>query len=317
MRALVTLLKKDNTREKLLTYDWPEPANPKPTEVKTQTLFTGVTNGTERNHLVGGNYARSQEELHIGPGYQNIGQIIEVGSDVRNLKVGDLLYMSQDHLEYCLENTDGLHLKLPSEVDLKQAALFGVSSVAMRCCRNADLRMGKRCLIVGAGLVGQMVAQIANVMGACVTICDINQDRLEIARQIGAAEQAVDVSGDSWDRNIKEATYQVVIDVAGVVGMEDKLIRATARRGTVLFIAGRFKVEYNFNLGQGRDITIKQNGHFDNDDIANLCRLVTRGLVQINPLIQDVLPINQADQFYRTLRDSPAELFGTVFDWRE
>ena len=59
-----------------------------------------------------------------------------------------------------------LHIKLPDEIDQKEAALFGLTSVAMRSCRNADLHMGDRLLIVGAGILGQMAAQIAAVITA-------------------------------------------------------------------------------------------------------------------------------------------------------
>ena len=60
---------------------------------------------------------------------------------------------------------------------------------------------------------------------------------------------------------------------------------------------------------------IKQNSHFDNDDLANLCRLVARGMVKIEPLVQDIVPVSHAQHIYDTLRDEPSKLFGTIFDW--
>ena len=68
-----------------------------------------------------------------------------------------------------------------------------------------------------------------------------------------------------------------------VSGMEEKLIVAAQMRGTVLFVAGRFKVEYPFNLGHRREITVKQNSHFERSDLDNLCRLVRRGMVRLAP----------------------------------
>jgi len=315
MRALVTRLRSDRTREKVLVTDWKKPEGPGQFEVLTQTVYSGVTNGTERNDLVGGNYAHKDEELPSGWGYQNVGRVIEVGQGVKSLKIGDILYMSQDHIEYCVEKEDGLHIKLPPEVEPKHAALFGMSSVAMRSCRNANIGMGSRFLIVGAGFIGQMAAQIANTMGTRVTICDIDDSRLKIARKIGAVEEALDVSGDNWGRLIKDRAYDSVLDVAGVKGMEDKLISAAKDRGTVLFIAGRFKVEYTFNNAQFHEINIKQNSHFSNDDLANVCRLTAREILLLEPLIQDVVPVADAKRIYDTLRDTPNKLFGTVFNW--
>ena len=315
MRALVTRLKHDKTREKVLVTDWRKPEGPGEIEVLTQTVYSGVTNGTERNDLMRGNYSHKDDELPSGWGYQNVGRVIEVGSGVKSLKVGDLLYMSHDHMEYCVEKEDGLHIVLPPEVEPKYAALFGMASVAMRSCRNANIGMGSRFLIVGAGFIGQVAAQIANVMGTCVTICDIDDSRLEIARKIGAVEEAFNVSGDNWGRLIKDRAYDSVLDVAGVKGMEDDLISATKDRGTVLFIAGRFKVEYTFNNAQFHEINIKQNSHFSNDDLANVCRLTARKILRIEPLIQDVVPVTEAKKIYDMLRDTPNKLLGTVFKW--
>ena len=241
--------------------------------------------------------------------------MIETGPDVAELAVGDLLYINADHMEYVVAREDGLLIKLPEDVDPRHAALFGMSGVAMRSCRHADLRMGERVLVVGQGFIGQMAAQIANVMGARVSVCEIDPRRLGLARRIGAAEEVFDVAGDGWEKHVADGTFDAVIDVAGVEGMEDQLIRALKSRGRLLLIAGRFDVEYTFNLGQAHEITIRQNTGYDRDDLANLCRLIRRGLVDIAPLLQDVVPVMDASRIYDTLRDDPHELSGTVFVW--
>ena len=316
MRSLSIQGLPDKRRQKVLVHDWPQPEGPTGNEVKTETIYSGITNGTERNQLIGGNYAPKDEQLPTGGnGYQNVGRVIEVGPDVNELQIGDVLYMSAIHAEYVVIAEDDLLIKLPDSVDRTEAALFGMTSVAMRTCRNTELKMGERVLIVGAGIIGQVAAQIAAVMGARATLCDINPNRLELAKEIGAAETVLDVSGDGWEKGIADGTFDAVIDFAGVPGMEDQLIRAVRRRGRVIFIAGRGKVTYTFNLGQGQEIQLKQNSHFDRDDLQNLCRLVDRGLVKIAPLIRDVVPVDEAKRIYDTLRDDPTELLGTVFVW--
>jgi 2-desacetyl-2-hydroxyethyl bacteriochlorophyllide A dehydrogenase len=309
MRALVTRLLPDKRREKVLVEDWPEPPDPVSNQIKTETVYSGITNGTERNDLLGGNYAHPDEALPAGWGYQNVGRVTAVGPEAATLRIGDLAYLSADHMEYVVMPENGLVVKLPDGVDPQHAAVFGMASVAMRTCRNADLRMGERVLVVGAGCVGQFAAQIARVMGARVTICEVDARRREIAQGIGAAEEVV--GPENWT----EAAFDAVIDFAGVPGMEDQLIGAARPRGRVLFIAGRSRVEYTFNLGQGREITIKQNSHFDRSDLENLTRLVAQGLVKIGPVIRDVVPVAEAKAIYDTLRDRPSELLGTVFVW--
>ena len=323
MRALVTRLLPDRRREKVLVDTWPEPPAAVGNQIRTRTLFSGITNGTERNDLVGGNYATPDDALPRGWGYQNVGRVAATGPDCRDLKVGDIVYMSQDHTEFCVMPEDGLLVKLPPEVEPRHAALFGMASVAMHSCRHAELRMGQRFLVVGGGFIGQLAAQIANVMGARVTLVDVDENRLRIAREVGACEDVFSVAGDGWAKHIgewdsawcPEGRFDAVLDVAGVPGMEDRLLGAARTRGTVLFIAGRGPVHYTFNRGQCREITIRQNSHFDRFELHELCRLVARGLVRIGPFIQDVVPPAAAKRIYDTLRDAPSQLFGTVFDW--
>ena len=315
MRALVTRVRPDKQREQVLVEDWPEPERPIGNEVKTQTIYSGITNGTEHNELIRGNYASADERLPSSMGYQIVGRVVEAGPDATELRVGDVLYMSVPHEEFAVKPEDSLLIKLPSDVDPQHAALFGMASVAMHTCRNADLRVGERVLVVGLGSIGQLASQIANVMGARVTACDVEPRRLELGRDIGAAEEVFDSSGDGWARHVGDGTYDAVIDFAGIPGMEDQLITAVRKRGRVLPIAGRFNVSYSFNLGQGHEVTIKQNSHFNRDDLANLCRLVQRGMVRIGPLIRDVVSVNEAARIYDTLRDRPSELLGTVFVW--
>jgi 2-desacetyl-2-hydroxyethyl bacteriochlorophyllide A dehydrogenase len=315
MRALVTRLLPDRRREKVLVTDSPDPPAPVGNQVRTQTVYSGVTNGTERNDLLGGNYAHADEDLPAGWGYQNVGRVIERGPDVRHIEVGDLLYMSADHVEYVVIPEDGLLAKLPPSVEPKQAALFGMASVAMHTCANAGLGVGDKALVVGMGCIGQIAAQIASIQGAWVTGCDVDAHRIDVARIIGAAEDVYEVSGEGWKTHIPDNHFDVVMDLAGVPGMEDRLIAAARHRGQVLFVAGRDKVSYTFNNGQGHEIVIKQNSHFTREDLANVCRLVGRGMVKIEPLIQDVAPVAEADRVYATLRDRPGKLLGTVFEW--
>ncbi|MBD3174527.1 MAG: zinc-binding dehydrogenase [Armatimonadia bacterium] len=315
MKALVTHLRDDGSREKLLVDNWEDPPPIAGDLIKTKTLYSGITNGTERNDLMGGNYAKPDEMLPATWGYQNVGEVVEVGPDVTKVAVGDVVYSSADHTEYAVFPQEWLYVKLPPTVDPTHAALFGMASVAMRTCRHADIRMGERVLVVGAGFIGQLAAQIAANMGGRAAICDLDPGRLTKAMEIGAAEEAIDVSGDAWDDRVPEAAFQVVIDVAGAPGLEDKMIRAAGHRGRIMLIAGRFEVKYTFNEGQGREITFKQNSHFDVTDLENLCRLVATERIVIGPLLRDVLPLDRAKETYDTLRDEPAKLGGTVFEW--
>ncbi|MCE2401932.1 zinc-binding dehydrogenase [Candidatus Poribacteria bacterium] len=315
MKAIVIKLLPDKRREKTVVTDWKVPAPPERNEVLCEAVFTGLTNGTERNQLIGGNYAPSDENLPCGGGYQNVGRVIETGPDVTQLKVGDLIYASVDHVERWTIAENGLLLKLPDDVDPAEAALFGISGVAMHCCRRIDPRIGERVLIVGQGCIGIFAAQIAYAMGARVSVCDIDESRLEQMHQLGIAENVFNTSGDGWKAQIADGGFDAVMDFAGAPDMVTPMIQACKTRGRLLLVAGRFDVNYTFNVGQFKEISILHCSHFTKDDLENLCRFLRQGSIKIAPLIRHKVNLTEAPQIYRWLRDEPMRLLGTVFEW--
>ena len=68
MHALVTRLTgdTDKPREKVLTEAWPETESPVHNQVRIRTQYPGITNGTERNALIGCNYAHPDDTLLTG-----------------------------------------------------------------------------------------------------------------------------------------------------------------------------------------------------------------------------------------------------------
>ncbi len=320
MRALLMQLMADGQREKLLM-DLPDLAPLKGNQVRTQTLVSGVTNGTEKNNLLRGNYSMPDEALPAGYGYQNVGRVTEVGPDVEKLAVGDVLFMSDDHNEFLNYDEDGLLIKLPDTIDITHASLFGVAGVAMHDVRRAETKLGDRVLVVGAGLIGQFTAQAARASGAHVTIVDLDQHRLDLALECGA-NAAIQITGDETWNTIREAgPFDIVFEDSGAdvlrkiigVGWGDGMIK---HRGKVVVIAGRDDVAYTFNAGQGMEVAILQASHFDNSDLVEVMRLVEAGTIRIGPLIQEVVKPDEAKRVYDALRDNSNSLMGTVFDWQ-
>lgn len=325
MRAFVTRKTNDGRREKRMVFDANPPSAPGFGEAAVETMFTGLTNGTERNDLIGGNYSTPDEKLPAGMGYQNVGKVIEIGLGVTNVSVGDIVFsgtwLTSDHAERVtvpVQNCQrfAAFIKVPDGVKPSDAALFGVASVAVRACAAAAIQKGDRVLIVGLGVLGQIAAQVANDMGGVVTACDVNPERLAMARSIGAAGQILDTSGDGWKNQIHSESFDKVMDFAGVKGMEDKFLDAVRVGGTAAFIAGRQRVDYEFNLGQFKEITIRQIAHFDNADLERVAQMVAAGTVRIEPLIDKVVPAGECGEIYDLLRDAPDKLLGCVFDWR-
>jgi 2-desacetyl-2-hydroxyethyl bacteriochlorophyllide A dehydrogenase len=293
-----------------------------PGTVLCKTIYTGLTNGTERNGLVGGNYGTAWPAY---PGYQNVGRIVSAGDGVEEFSVGDIVF-SGDHLKHmeyfkAPAQKDDLLIKLPETVNPKQAALFGMAGVAMHDVRSACVRLGEKVLVIGAGPVGQFTAQLARLSGAIVTICDLNEKRLVIASEIGTHKTiTVTPEPQSWEAIKRDGPYDVVIEDSGApildtvfgIGWNQGILKQNSR---VVMVAGRHRVDYHFNAGQSYELTVVHVSHFVHDDLQQVCRFTAEGLLKIDPIIQDEVKIDQAVAIYDKLRDNPTDLFGVVFDW--
>ncbi len=291
-----------------------------------KTLYSGLTNGTERNVLVGGNYGKSWPNRS---GYQVVGRVLEVGFGVEGFEVGDTVYSGEHcgHVEYFKvpEVTGGnimrkLIIKLPATIEKKEAALFGMASVALHDVRRAGTKLGDKVLVVGAGPVGQFTAQAAQAAGAIVSICDIDEKRLEKAQELGIASRFKSETDEDWVKIKDHGPYEIIFEDSGAA-LLDRIIGIDRQRGVlkkqgkVIIVAGRTDVGYDFNAGQFSEIEINHASHFEFDDLVQVVRLVEAGVIKVGPVIQEVVPIHKAVQIYDRLRDAPGSLLGTVFSW--
>jgi len=293
-----------------------------------KTIYSGVTNGTERNVLMGGNYGGKWPNRC---GYQNVGRVIEAPRSVKAYTKGDLIFsgMFNQHVEYFSVNVSepdadsNWVIKLPGTINPEEAALFGMASVAMHDVRRAEVRLGEKVLVIGAGSIGLFTSQIARASGADVTICDLSKQRLGIAKELGI-QQTLQVEGeDSWGKLAQLGPFDAVFEDSGadvldhVLGEGFGQKRLLKQRGRLVLIAGRNDVTYKFNAGQGAELTALHASHFQRTDLKEVCRLVSEGTLKVMPIIQNLMPISEAPSFYDRLRDDPGSTLGTVFVWDE
>lgn len=147
-------------------------------------------------------------------GHEYVGEIVEVGENVQNWKIGEMVsgegHIVCGHCRNCLAgnghlckdtvgvgvNRDGAfaeYLVIPQEnvrrcednVPLEMYAIFDPFGNAVHTALSFELT-GEDVLITGAGPIGIMAAAVCKHVGArYVVITDINDDRLELARKLG------------------------------------------------------------------------------------------------------------------------------------
>ena len=119
-------------------------------------------------------------------GYSCAGEVIEVGEGVTEFEVGDKVACAgagyANHAEIVSVPVN-LCVKLKNEADLKDAAYNTIGAISMQGVRQADLRLGESCVIIGLGLLGQLAALILKASGVTVIGVDVSE---------AAVKQAVD-----------------------------------------------------------------------------------------------------------------------------
>ena len=75
--------------------------------------------------------------------------------------------------------------------------LHDVGAIAMHGVRLASLGVGDVVVVIGMGMIGQLVAQIARAQGAVVIALDLRPERIELAQRLGADQPSLPVTKQS------------------------------------------------------------------------------------------------------------------------
>ena len=122
-------------------------------------------------------------------GYSLVGEVIEVGKGVENLKKGDMVacggagYANHAEVNFIPKN---LCAKVPDGVELKDASFSTIASVAMQGFRQTESAIGENVAVIGLGLLGQILIQIINANGCRAFGFDISQSKCDLAISNGA-----------------------------------------------------------------------------------------------------------------------------------
>jgi predicted dehydrogenase/threonine dehydrogenase-like Zn-dependent dehydrogenase len=120
-------------------------------------------------------------------GYSCAGEVIELSSEAKGFSVGDYvacggLFASHSEVVSVPFN---LCVKIKSGADLKQAAYNTLGAIALQGVRQADLRIGETCAVIGLGLLGQLTTIILKASGARVVGIDIDPEIVNMSKKHG------------------------------------------------------------------------------------------------------------------------------------
>jgi predicted dehydrogenase/threonine dehydrogenase-like Zn-dependent dehydrogenase len=121
-------------------------------------------------------------------GYSAAGTVIAVGEDVEGFKVGDRVACAgaglANHAEV-IEVPVNLTVQVPEGLDFDRAATVTLGAIALQGVRRAQPTLGETAVVIGLGILGQITAQLLAANGCRVIGTDVDEKRVETARQNG------------------------------------------------------------------------------------------------------------------------------------
>jgi L-iditol 2-dehydrogenase len=266
-------------------------------------------------------------------GHEVSGEIAEVGGGVKGLAVGEVvtimpqvvcgecyscrhgMYHICDKLKVMGFQTGGaaqeyfrvpakLIIKAPRGIPVEQAAMIEPVSVAVHALGRAGEVSGKRVLVLGAGTIGNLVAQVARAQGARdVMITDLSDYRLEIARRCGIA-RTVNASREDLGQRLVEGFGPERADLTlECVGVQPTIEQAVslARKGTTIVVVGVFgdKPVVDLGLVQDRELTLIGTLMYQEKDYRTAVSLIEAGKLELGTLITDRYPFESYLEAYR------------------
>jgi predicted dehydrogenase/threonine dehydrogenase-like Zn-dependent dehydrogenase len=118
-------------------------------------------------------------------GYCNVGKVLEIGSAIKHIKVGDRVVSNGPHAEV-VRVSPNMSCKVPDNVSDEEAAFAVIGAIALQGIRIAKPTIGETFAVMGLGLIGLLTVQLLRANGCRVIGIDFDPKKIELAKQFGA-----------------------------------------------------------------------------------------------------------------------------------
>lgn len=317
-------------------------------QVRVRTLFSGISAGTELTAYRGTNpYLNRtwdpEQRLFLpggggleypvnGWGYEEVGEIVEIGAGVSGLDVGDRVWGTWGHRsEVVREESYFKGRLLPANVDPRVGIFSQIGAIALNVILDADIHVGETVAVFGLGVPGQLVAQLARLNGANVVGVDMVSSRRKIALELGIHE-VLDPQDGSIAPRVRSITggrgADVCLEVTGNYDALHEAIRTVAYSSRVC-VAG-------FMQGEGHGLRLGDEFHHNRVQMIasqisgvapalqhrwNSYRLAKTAIdlavserLSVIPLISHMFPMDRAADAFSLLDNAASDVMQVVLE---
>ena len=274
-------------------------------------------------------------------GYCNFGEVVGIGKNVENFKIGDRVVSNGHHAEF-VNIPSNLVSKVPDNVDDDQAVFTIVASIGLQGVRLIKPTFGETIVVSGLGLIGLITIQILKSNGCNVVGFDYDKEKVDLAKSFGIS--AYDISGKNPVKIIEDLTNGNGADGVIITAStkSNELISQSAqmcrKRGRVVLVgviglninrADFYEKEITFQVscsyGPGRyDQNYEQDGldypigyvrWTEKRNFEAVLNAISNGLLNFKPLITQEVSLQDYQLIYSDI--SNAKSIATIINFEK
>lgn len=259
---------------------------PKEDEVLVKIEYVGIC-GSDLHYYESGRIGSFIVKPPFVLGHEAGGTVVEVGSRVKNLKVGDRVAMEpgktcgtcehcrqgkynlcEDVIFFATPPVDGvfqeyvaheadLCFKLPDHVSTMEGALIEPLAVGMHAANQGGAHLGQTAVVTGAGCIGLCTLLSLRAMGVSrIIVVDVMKNRLDKALELGA-DYVINGKEEDAAARIMELTdgkgVDLGIETAGSQITAAQLIKAAKKGSVIVFVGYSASGEMTLPIGMALD----------------------------------------------------------------
>ncbi|MCD8337758.1 MAG: NAD(P)-dependent alcohol dehydrogenase [Lachnospiraceae bacterium] len=315
---------------------------PKEDEVLVKIEYVGIC-GSDLHYYEAGRIGNFIVEPPFVLGHEAGGTVVEVGGNVKNLKVGDRVALEPGktcgHCEFCKQgkynlckdvvffatppvdgvfqeyvaHEAGLCFKLPDNVSTMEGALIEPLAVGMHAANQGDAHLGQTAVVTGAGCIGLVSLLSLKARGVSkVIVVDVMDKRLEKAKELGADEVINGAKEDTVAR-IEEITggagFDLGIETAGSQITAQQQIRAAKKGATIVFVGYSPSGDMTLPIGTALDKELTFKTVFRYRNIYPMAiDAVSSGKIHIKDIVTNYYELDDIQNALDSCVDNKAEI---------
>ncbi|HXK06118.1 MAG TPA: alcohol dehydrogenase catalytic domain-containing protein [Verrucomicrobiae bacterium] len=199
-------------------------------------------------------------------------------------------------------------IPVPDEVSDLQAAVIEPLAVAVHAVNESNFQVGQTALVTGGGPIGNLLAQTLRAAGARqVVVSECKPFRREIAGSLGFAafDPSAETAPEALERLTGERCADIVFEATGHAAAYHDAVACCSVRGQISFVGipktppalDILKIVY-------KEIQTTSARVYRFRDYLGAIALLSRGVVDVAPLVTDRIALAEAPLAYRKMRDA-------------